>query len=201
MLLVAVHICFVIPPFAGLNRRINLFRLVHSSLTQHNHCNESFLQELLTSSPRAANIYSYCAMSSVIEFAPIDIEQYIMPTSGQSPKMIRRPNDNSEGEFYGPVNDHIPPEEKLEIALEMAKCIAVMHGFKDGVIASVDVQVGQFFRGRDGMIKLVDYNRAEASLYDINQDRYCKYVNGHPADGVVSEIMVCALWRVPLVTV
>ncbi|KAL7527777.1 hypothetical protein ACHAXR_002119 [Thalassiosira sp. AJA248-18] len=70
------------------------------------------------------------------------------------------------------------------MALEMAKCLASMHGFVDGVIAHVDVQVGQFFRGRDGMIKFVDYNRAEPLLYDTENDKYCKWVNGEMADGM-----------------
>ncbi|KAL7523183.1 hypothetical protein ACHAXR_000056, partial [Thalassiosira sp. AJA248-18] len=52
------------------------------------------------------------------------------------------------------------------------------------VIAHVDVQVGQFFRGRDGMIKFVDYNRAEPLLYDTKNDKYCKWTNGEPSDGV-----------------
>jgi hypothetical protein len=146
---------------------------------------DAMVMELLTSSPRSANIYSYCSLSSVIEFAPVDIEEYIMPSKGRHPKLIRRHADPEDhGLMEHPVNDHIPPHEKLEIALEMAKCIAEMHGFADGPIAHVDVQAGQFFRGRDGLIKLVDYNRAEALLYDIKADKYCKFVNGPPAEGM-----------------
>ena len=80
---------------------------------------DAMVLELLTYSPRAANIYSYCAMSSVVEYVPTNIEDDIVP-------------DDIKSDDEGPVNDHISPEEKLEIALEMAKCIAVMHGFKDG---------------------------------------------------------------------
>lgn len=146
---------------------------------------DAMVMELLTSSPRSANIYSYCALSSVIEFAPVDIEEYIMPSNGRHAKLIRRhagPDDH--GLVERPVNDYISPQEKLEIALEMAKCIAEMHGFAGGPIAHVDVQAGQFFRGRDGLIKLVDYNRAEALLYDTKADKYCKFVNGPPAEGM-----------------
>ncbi|KAL7506409.1 hypothetical protein ACHAXN_003692 [Cyclotella atomus] len=146
---------------------------------------DAMVMELLTTSPRSANIYSYCALSSVIEFAPVDIEEYIMPSKGRHPKLIRRHADPEDhGLMEHPVNDHISPHEKLEIALEMAKCIAEMHGFADGPIAHVDVQAGQFFRGRDGLIKLVDYNRAEVLLYDIKADKYCKFVNGPPAEGM-----------------
>eukprot|EP00569_Conticribra_weissflogii_P003132 CAMPEP_0171339140 /NCGR_PEP_ID=MMETSP0878-20121228/7762_1 /TAXON_ID=67004 /ORGANISM="Thalassiosira weissflogii, Strain CCMP1336" /LENGTH=750 /DNA_ID=CAMNT_0011841009 /DNA_START=194 /DNA_END=2446 /DNA_ORIENTATION=- len=145
---------------------------------------DAMLMELLTSSPRAANIYSYCSMSSIIEYAPTDIESYIQPTSGYAPKWIHPQGEHSKSNDHGPVNYYIPSEEKLEIALEMAKCISVMHGFRDGVIANVDVQLGQFFRGKDGFIKIVDYNRAEPMLYDMSQERYCKFVNGQPADGM-----------------
>eukprot|EP00571_Detonula_confervacea_P012483 CAMPEP_0172305380 /NCGR_PEP_ID=MMETSP1058-20130122/6681_1 /TAXON_ID=83371 /ORGANISM="Detonula confervacea, Strain CCMP 353" /LENGTH=697 /DNA_ID=CAMNT_0013016963 /DNA_START=1 /DNA_END=2094 /DNA_ORIENTATION=+ len=144
---------------------------------------DAMLLELLTSSPRAANIYSHCAMSSMIEFAPVDIEEYILPTGGGTPKQILRRGAKHESKLEAPLNDHISPEEKLEIALEMAKCIAVMHGFKDGPIAHVDVQIGQFFRGRDGFIKLVDYNRAEPILYNEEKEEYCKWINGPGGDG------------------
>ena len=147
---------------------------------------DAMVMERLTSSPRSADIYSYCGLSSVIEFAPVDIEEYIMPSKGRHAKLIRQ---YADPEDYGldmeyPVNDYISPQEKLEIALEMAKCLAEMHGYVGGPIAHVDVQAGQFFRGKDGFIKLVDFNRAEALLYDIKQDAYCKFVNGPPAEGM-----------------
>mmetsp|Transcript_8714 Transcript_8714/g.15290 ORF Transcript_8714/g.15290 Transcript_8714/m.15290 type:complete len:368 (+) Transcript_8714:129-1232(+) len=144
---------------------------------------DAMVMEMLSSSPRAIDIYSHCAMSSLIEFAPTDIEEYILPTTGYSPKkFVRRGAKNND--LDEPINDHISPEEKLEIALEMAKCIATMHGFEDGVIAHVDVQVGQFFRGRDGLIKIIDYNRAEPLLYDTKNEKYCKWKNDIPGDGI-----------------
>ncbi|KAL7535462.1 hypothetical protein ACHAWF_005175 [Thalassiosira exigua] len=143
---------------------------------------DAMVMELLSSSPRAIDLYSHCAMSSVIEFAPTDIEKTVLPTKGYSPKMfVRRESENEDD--LEPLNDHISPIEKLEIALEMAKCLAAMHGFEDGVIAHSDVQLGQFFRGRDGMIKFVDFNRAEPLLYDTEHDEYCKWKNGKPGDG------------------
>lgn len=141
--------------------------------------------ELLTSSKRSANLYSHCAMSSVIEFASVDMQKYIMPSEGQVPKRIRRRGSDNDHALE-PLNSHISFEEKLEIALEMAKCVAVLHGFADGSIAHVDIQTSQFFRGRDGLIKIVDYNRAESIMYDVKQGKYCKWVNGQPADGSVS---------------
>lgn len=147
---------------------------------------DAMVMERLTSSPRAIDIYSHCAMSSVIEFAPIDMQDYIMPTIGYTPKKILRRGAKHIGGWDGPLNSYISPEEKLEIALEMAKCLAVMHGYDGGPIVNVDVQVGQFFRGRDGMIKIVDFNRAEPLMYDAHNEKYCKWTNGEPTDGQVS---------------
>lgn len=38
-------------------------------------------------------------------------------------------------------------------------------------------------RGKDGKIKLVDFNRAEPLLYDTKKEEYCKWRNGISADG------------------
>ena len=115
-----------------------------------------------------------------------------MPTSGYAPKrLVRRGGTQTvEDELDdAPLNDHISPEEKLDIALGMAKSLEAMHGYSDGAIAHGDIQVGQFFQGNDGRIKLVDYNRAEPLLYDIKNEKYCKWMNDMPPDGTVS--MLC----------
>jgi hypothetical protein len=157
---------------------------------------DAMVMELLSSSPRVIDIYSHCAMSAVTEFAPTDIDKSIMPTTGYSPKSIhlrrrggkQMSNDNNTGALVPEerlsLNDNIfSPKEKLKMALEMAKCIAVLHGHKDGPIVHVDIKSDQFFRGRDGYIKIIDYNRAEALLYDTANDMYCKWTNGQPTNG------------------
>ncbi len=65
-----------------------------------------------------------------------------------------------------------------------------MHGHSDGVIANVDVQIGQFCRGKDGLVKILDFNRAEVMLYDEDQGEYCKFENGPPPDGSVRNYFV-----------
>lgn len=144
---------------------------------------DAMVMSLLSSSPRAIDIYSHCAMSSVIEFAPQDMEEYILPTNGYSPQKWVRRREGKNGVPLEPLNHYISPEEKLEIALEMAKCVAAMHGFEGGAIVHVDIQVGQFFRGEDGYIKIIDYNRAEPLLFDREHDEYCQFTNGQPGDG------------------
>jgi len=142
------------------------------------------VMELLTPSPRAADVFSYCGTSSITEFTPIDIEDYVYPTLGNTPKKLHHePEDYPYLDL--PLNSHISFEEKLEIALEMAKCVAAMHGYTDGVVVNVDIQLGQFFRGKDGKIKLVDFNRAEAMFYDTKKEEYCKWRNGMSPDGTL----------------
>lgn len=142
---------------------------------------DSMVMELLTSSPRSPNIYGHCGMSSLTEFLPEDIEEAVLPTFGYSPKRLLR--GSRELDFDSELNDHLSPREKLEIALEISKCLAVMHGFEGGVIAHVDLQWPQFYRGNDGFIKLIDYNRAEPLLYDPEGEEYCRFRNGKPGDG------------------
>ena len=137
------------------------------------------VMELLSSSPRIADIYSFCSLSSIIEFLPGNMEDVVLPTGGGSndERTVHEDIDPT------PKNDNILPQEKLEIALEFAKGLAAMHGFKDGVLANVDVQIGQFCRGKDGMIKILDFNRAEALLYDEKAEEYCTFSEGVPPDG------------------
>jgi len=121
------------------------------------------VMELLSSRKRIADIYSFCGLSSVIEYAPGQIEKEVMTTSGR--KNIDQ------------------PIKMLEMAIELAKILATIHGHKDGVISTADVQVGQFCRGRDGFIKMLDFNRAEVLLYDESHGEYCRFENGVPPDG------------------
>jgi hypothetical protein len=106
---------------------------------------DSNVMDVLTPSSRITNIFSYCGTSSITEFTPTDIEDYVYPTMGNTPKKLQHEPD--EFPYMDlPLNSHISYEEKLEICLEMAKCLAAMHGHVDGPIVNVDVQLGQFFR-------------------------------------------------------
>jgi len=78
--------------------------------------------------------------------------------------------------------------ERVHIALNMAKSIALLHNWEGGVIVHNDIQPQQFFMTEsfeektydDGepLVKLHDFNRAEIMLWDDVNKRYCKYRNG-----------------------
>lgn len=143
---------------------------------------DALVMEMLSSSSRSVDVYAHCAMSSAMEWAVTDMEDYILPTAGMVPQ-------ERMGTGAGPLNEYISYEEKLSIALEMAKCLAVMHGHPDGPIVHGDIQLGQFYRGQDGKIKIVDYNRAEMVFYDEEKGRYCKWRNGFQENAIVSRAL------------
>ncbi|KAL9189368.1 hypothetical protein ACHAXT_009043 [Thalassiosira profunda] len=170
---------------------------------------DAMVIELLHESPHAVDIYAHCAQSSLFEFTPVNMEDIVTPTDGFSPREFvrrrdrgkRRKSEKKKHDVEGdgdhneaeddserdqkPLNPRMSPEEKLVVALEMARCIAALHGHSGGPIAHVDVQLGQFFVGADGKIKLVDYNRAEPLLWDDKHGRYCGWRNGRPAEGTL----------------
>ena len=78
-------------------------------------------------------MYGHCATSVLVEAIPFEVEEYVILGS----RYVK------QGEAR---NDHpnlFSPLEKLEMAVEMAESIAVLHGFKDGVIVHNDIQLRQ----------------------------------------------------------
>ena len=133
---------------------------------------DALVMERLTSSPRIVDIYGHCAVSVMTEHLPIEMESTIISGSGYVSE-----NPLHDSKDVDPKND-LTPTEKLTIALEMAETLADLHGFKDGVIVHDDVQLCQFLRSKDGVLKLNDFNRAEVMLWHDQDQDYCKYQNG-----------------------
>lgn len=138
---------------------------------------EALIMEKLTSSPKIMNVYSYCATSLAAEFLPNEIQSKIVPGSGKSEKEQR-------------ITNKFTPREKLEIVLAMAESLAVLHGFKDGVIVHNDVQPCQWLERyrsshEDSTIHidskhlvLGDFNRASILRWNEEKQSYCKYRTG-----------------------
>jgi hypothetical protein len=64
------------------------------------------------------------------------------------------------------------------MAVEIAKSVAVLHGFKDGVIVHNDIQLRQWLRTREGRLKLGHFNRAKVLDWNVKKQQYCKFSNG-----------------------
>jgi len=129
--------------------------------------------ERLTSSPRIADMFGHCGTTIIQEIFVRDIEDIVVPGSG----MILGDEKLNDTEGVQPRND-FTPTFKLQIALQVARAIADLHGFPDGVIVHDDIQICQFLYNSKGILKLSDFNRAEVMLWDNKNQKYCKYNNG-----------------------
>lgn len=131
---------------------------------------DALVMERLTASPRIVDIYGHCATSVNTEFLPNELDSLIIPGVGDG----KHVNDTLD---VDPQNN-FTITQKLDYALQMAESIADLHGFKDGVIIHDDIQTVQYLFTSDGRLKLNDFNRAEAMLFDEEVGEYCKYRNG-----------------------
>eukprot|EP00815_Leptocylindrus_aporus_P011123 CAMPEP_0116059472 /NCGR_PEP_ID=MMETSP0322-20121206/5811_1 /TAXON_ID=163516 /ORGANISM="Leptocylindrus danicus var. apora, Strain B651" /LENGTH=572 /DNA_ID=CAMNT_0003543849 /DNA_START=134 /DNA_END=1852 /DNA_ORIENTATION=- len=134
---------------------------------------DALVMERLTSSPRIVDMFGHCALGVITEQLDYDMETTVIPTSGTVDD-----EDGLKDQYdVNPQNDY-KPTEKLGLALEMAKSIAELHGFQDGVIVHDDIQLSQFLIDSNGKLKLNDFNRAEVMLFDEEKGQYCRYRNG-----------------------
>jgi hypothetical protein len=137
---------------------------------------DAIVAERLTSSSLIYDIYGFCGVSIVSEFFPHgDIEEVAYSSDGDGyiePEFLH----NKDG--VDPKNS-LEPLEKLEISLQMAEGLAILHGFSGGAIVHNDVQISQWLHNADkSMVKFNDFNRAEFMLWNDKTQEYCKYKNG-----------------------
>ena len=132
---------------------------------------DALVMERLSSSPRIADMYGHCATSVNTEFLPDELYPLMIPGQGLGNHM----NDTVD---VDPQNN-FTITEKLDLAIRMAESIADLHGYEGGVLIHDDLQVFQWLFGPDGTLKLNDFNRAEAMLFDEEAGEYCRYHNGH----------------------
>ena len=84
--------------------------------------NDAMMMQLLQPSPHIIDMYAHCAFSLITETAIEDIEHLIMPTGGIEPEEGLMDEDD-----VNPMNN-LTVSEKLELSLELATCLAEMHG-------------------------------------------------------------------------
>ena len=138
---------------------------------------DALVSERLTFSPRIVDIYGHCGLSMLSEWLPSkDLEYLVVPTSGY----IKREEVYPDNDVH--PRNNITVVDKLLIAKEMAEALAILHGFRDGIIVHDDIQLSQFLYDEKGRIKLNDFNRAEVMLYNEEDQEWCRYRNG-PGSG------------------
>ena len=134
--------------------------------------------ERLTSSPRIVNIYGHCGLSVMAEAGDDSIASSIVPNSG------RANGTTLERQSTIPSFNSYTPFEKLDLAIEMSKAIADLHGFSGGIIFHGDIHPVQWLLSRDhGKLLLNDFNNAEilrmkGDSVQLENDTYCKTDRG-----------------------
>jgi serine/threonine protein kinase len=134
---------------------------------------EALVSEKFTSVDKIVNVYGHCGvaiLSELLEYG--DIEMLVIPGTGY----IQHAELN-DTERLRPQNK-LSPILKLQLALEMAEAVALLHEYPEGKIVHNDISPSQFLFDRNGNIKLNDFNRAEIMLWNEQTKEYCKYRNG-----------------------
>jgi len=133
---------------------------------------DALIMERLTASPRIPDIFGHCGTSMLTEYLSVEIEPIMTPGSGKHYE-----DDLDDGNDVRLFNE-FTPKQKITTALVMAEAIADLHGFRDGVMVHDDIMPSQFLYATDGSLKLNDFNRGEAMLFDEEAGEYCRYRNG-----------------------
>lgn len=142
---------------------------------------EALIMERLTVFSNIITSYGHCGTSVLTEAVPNEVERYVVPGTGYySAGANNNNNHHHNGDSDLPLESHndLSAEEKLQTALAMAESIAVLHGNKDGVIVHNDIQLQQWLRTNEGILKLGDFNRASIPDWNIKENSYCKYSTG-----------------------
>lgn len=137
---------------------------------------DAYVTERLTSNDRIVDIFGYCGLSMLTEyFAHGDIEDDVVgfPHHRKAFNPLEDEELTTYNNFTGPA--------KLQLALDMVRPVIALHNFEDGVIVHDDIQLCQYLWTDEtkSAVKLNDFNRAEIMLWDEQENKYCKYKNGH----------------------
>jgi Protein tyrosine and serine/threonine kinase len=140
---------------------------------------DALVNEKLNGNPRIVQSYGFCAMSIIGEaMVNGDLEKLAVPSG--KPR-IRKPLDDKDHLVLG---NNLTGTQKLEISLEMAEAVRVLHSYPGGVIVHDDIQLPQFLFSSNSQLKLNDFNRAEIMLWNEKDQEYCRYRN-EPGKGDV----------------
>lgn len=145
---------------------------------------DALVSEKFSADPWFVDMYGFCGVTMLSEIMLYkDLERYALPKFNRKKKTI----DAYEPEEQLHLN-RLAPDEKLEIALQMAKALTHLHNYKGGRLVHGDLWIAQFLPmtnwtegvplGGEQILKFNDFNRAEAMLWDEDRQEYCKYERG-----------------------
>ena len=131
---------------------------------------------------KVVDIYGFCG-TGVINEAMVhgDLAKLVINTVDPEEK---NENNNKEDNGEGPllVYNDLTGTQKIQLALEMAEALAVVHGYGGGVMVHDDIKPDNFLLTKGSKtdnygVKLNDFNRAEVMLYNEDDQEYCRFVN------------------------
>jgi Protein tyrosine and serine/threonine kinase len=148
---------------------------------------DAIVAERLTWSPQIVDIYGFCGTGMINEAMENgDLEKLAVPTG--KGRLGHALDDKAQLD----VRNKLTGTKKLELSLEMAEAVLLLHSYPDGVIVHDDIQLSQYLVSADGTLKLNDFNRAEIMLFNEKDKEYCRYRN-NPGHGDVSRLF--PRWR------
>jgi len=160
---------------------------------------EAMVLDETAASPYTMRLYSYCSTTLVVERGyPLESQHRPVAYSNnfveqewvdeQQQHMLQRhqqqQHQQHQEERKRNAVERIVPlnslsytvEEKLQIAVQMAESLAVLHGHRNGVIANHDVRFDQWLWDADlRRLKLNDFNKVRVLPWDVRNQRYCRF--------------------------
>lgn len=131
---------------------------------------EALIMERTTWSPRTMSIHGHCALSVAVEWG-VPLSDKIMPKDRVfSHEALAREWDNEVKPFN---EERLSVKDKLDLATAMAEGLAALHGHHEGVMLHNDLHLEQWLYGRDGQLKLNDYNQGRFLSWNPRTQEYC----------------------------
>jgi len=131
---------------------------------------DAMAMERLTSSKSVVDIYGYCTVAELVEYADGgDLDRALI---GKRRKDLEEGEDRSQQEYSS--------VQKLQMATQGAMGLAALHNIDQEGLASLahtDIGTGQFIFV-DGRLKLNDFNRARFILKYKQNETNCPYYVG-----------------------
>jgi serine/threonine protein kinase len=147
---------------------------------------DAVVNEKLNGNPEIVHSYAFCGNSILGEAMALgDMLQIAFPSGLPVPVSRKKPNVDSEDDLV--VYNTLSGTQKLELSLQMAEAVLLLHSYPGGVIVHDDIYLSQFLLTEKGTVKLNDFNRAEIMLWNEKDQEYCKYRN-EPGGGNVSTL-------------
>ena len=138
-------------------------KLDYDARNYHRHNVDAIVHERLTAAPHVMNLFGFCGMSIIVEFA----------------------NGGDLGDALSEGNT-LTKKERFKTALDITEAVSDLHNFNQKVpaIAHSDIWHSQFVKTKRGYV-LADFNRAQFLFWNTTSNAsscpyYYQHSNGYP---------------------